>query len=206
MHTHMSLFEGDSNAFYDAGGQYQLSKIGRQFVAGLLRARARDHRGHEPVRQLVQAPVGRRRGAELRHLGPQQPLARSCACRCTSRTRARARASSTARIDSAANPYLAFSLLLAAGLKGIEEGYELPPEAEDNVWELTDAERRALGYDPLPASLDHALSAHGGVASSSPRPSASRSSTTCCSTSVASGASYRSQVTPFELESNLEIL
>ncbi len=60
-------------------------------------------------------------------------------------------------IDSAANPYLRFSLLLAAGLKGIEEGYELPPEAEDDVWSLTDAERRALGYDRLPASLDHAL-------------------------------------------------
>ena len=90
-------------------------------------------------------------------------------------------------MDSAANPYLAFALLLAAGLKGIEEGYELPPEAEDNVWALTDAERRALGYDRLPASLDRALELHGGVASSSPRRSASRSSTTCCSTSAASG-------------------
>ena len=47
--------------------------------------------------------------------------------------------------------------MLAAGLKGIEEGYELPPEAEDNVWSLSDGERRALGYAPLPASLDHAL-------------------------------------------------
>ena len=53
--------------------------------------------------------------------------------------------------------------MLAAGLKGIEEDYELPPEAEDNVWSLTDAERRALGYDPLPASLDHASRVHGGV-------------------------------------------
>src|SRR5690606_34236349 len=61
-------------------------------------------------------------------------------------------------IDSAANPYLSFSLMLAAGLKGIENGYELPPEAEDNVWTLTDSERRALGYAPLPASLDHAVS------------------------------------------------
>ena len=60
-------------------------------------------------------------------------------------------------MDSAANPYLSFALLLAAGLKGIEEGYELPPEAEDDVWSLTDAERRALGYDSLPASLDRAL-------------------------------------------------
>ncbi|MFX5476629.1 glutamine synthetase, partial [Acinetobacter baumannii] len=60
-------------------------------------------------------------------------------------------------LDSAANPYLSYALMLAAGLKGIEEEYELPPEAEDNVWSLSDAERRALGYAPLPASLDHAL-------------------------------------------------
>src|SRR5690606_29715184 len=60
-------------------------------------------------------------------------------------------------IDSAANPYLAYALLLAAGLKGIEEGYELPPEAEENPWALTELERRALGYEQLPVSLDQAL-------------------------------------------------
>ena len=49
-------------------------------------------------------------------------------------------------------------MLLAAGLKGIEEGYELPEGAEDDVWELTDAERRALGIEPLPTSLDAAIS------------------------------------------------
>ena len=60
-------------------------------------------------------------------------------------------------LDSAANPYLAFAVLLAAGLKGIEEGYELPEGAEDDVWELTDSERRALGIEPLPQSLDQAI-------------------------------------------------
>ena len=50
-------------------------------------------------------------------------------------------------LDSACNPYLAFAVLLGAGLKGIEEGYELPPGAEDDVWSLSDAERRAMGYD-----------------------------------------------------------
>ena len=48
-------------------------------------------------------------------------------------------------------------MLLAAGLKGIEEGYELPEGAEDDVWELTDSERRALGIEPLPQSLDQAI-------------------------------------------------
>jgi glutamine synthetase len=60
-------------------------------------------------------------------------------------------------IDSATNPYLAFAVMLAAGLKGIEEGYDLPPEAEDDVWSLTDRERRALGIAPLPRSLDDAI-------------------------------------------------
>jgi glutamine synthetase len=60
-------------------------------------------------------------------------------------------------LDSACNPYLAFAVILAAGLKGIEEGYEMPPGAEDDVWALTSAERRALGIQPLPQSLDEAI-------------------------------------------------
>lgn len=60
-------------------------------------------------------------------------------------------------IDAAANPYLTYSLLLAAGLKGIQEGYELPDEAEDNVWSLTDSERRAMGIAPLPNNLQDAI-------------------------------------------------
>ncbi len=60
-------------------------------------------------------------------------------------------------LDSACNPYLAFALILAAGLKGIDEGLDLPDGAEDDVWALTDAERRALGIKPLPASLADAI-------------------------------------------------
>ena len=62
-------------------------------------------------------------------------------------------------LDSAANPYLAYAVLLAAGLKGIEENYPLPEGAEDDVWSLTDAERRALGINLLPQTLDQAISA-----------------------------------------------
>ena len=62
-------------------------------------------------------------------------------------------------VDSACNPYLAFALILAAGLKGVAEGYELPPAAEDDVWALTDRERRAMGLDPLPSSLNQAITA-----------------------------------------------
>jgi len=62
-------------------------------------------------------------------------------------------------IDSACNPYLAYALLLSAGLDGVEKGMTLPPEAEDNVWELSDRERRALGIRALPSNLGEAISA-----------------------------------------------
>lgn len=61
-------------------------------------------------------------------------------------------------IDSGANPYLTYAVLLAASTKGIEEGYELPAGADDDVWALSDAERRAMGIEPLPQNLGEAIS------------------------------------------------
>src|SRR6195952_92486 len=156
MHTHLSLFEGDANAFYEAGAEYQLSKIGRQFIAGLLK--------HAPeitavTNQFVnsykrlwggdEAPSYVCWGHNNRSALVRVPLYKPNKGQ-SSRVEYRA-------MDSAANPYLAYSLLLAAGLKGIEEGYELPPEAENNVWSLTDSERRALGYNQMTASLAEAI-------------------------------------------------
>jgi glutamine synthetase len=60
-------------------------------------------------------------------------------------------------IDAACNPYLAFAVILAAGLRGIEEGYDLPREAEDDVWSLTERERKSLGIEPLPKTLSEAI-------------------------------------------------
>jgi glutamine synthetase len=204
MHTHMSLFEGDANAFSEAGAQYQLSKIGRQFVAGLLR--------HAPeitavTNQFVnsykrlwggdEAPSfitwGHNNRSALVRIPMYKPNKGQSA-----RVEYRA-------IDSAANPYLAFSLMLAAGLKGIEEGYELPPEAEDNVWSLSDAERRALGYSSLPSSLDHAVSIMEGsehVASTL----GEQVFNYVLLNKRQEWKEYRAQVTPFELRSNLEML
>jgi glutamine synthetase len=108
-------------------------------------------------------------------------------------------------MDSAANPYLAFSLLLAAGLKGIEGGYELPPEVEGDVWSLSDAERRALGYNGLPASLDRALQ----LMEESELVAETLGEQVfnyVLLNKRREWAGYRSQVTPFELETNLEIL
>lgn len=156
MHTHMSLFEGDQNVFYDAAAPYQLSQTGRRFVAGLLR--------HAPeitavTNQYVnsykrlwggdEAPSficwGQTNSAGLVRIPLYKP-GKSSAARVEYRA-----------IDSAANPYLAYAVLLAAGLQGIEEEYELPPEVTGDVWALSDAERRAMGVDPLPFSLDQAL-------------------------------------------------
>jgi len=162
MHTHMSLFEGDTNAFYEPGATYQLSKIGRQFIAGLLHHApeitavtnqfVNSYKrlwGAAAGATLVEAPSFVCWGHNNRSALVRVPLYKPNKGQ-SARVEYRA-------IDSAANPYLAYALLLAAGLKGIEEGYELPAEAEDDVWSLSDAERRALGYTPLPSSLDHAI-------------------------------------------------
>ncbi|CAN5367622.1 type I glutamate--ammonia ligase [soil metagenome] len=204
MHTHMSLFEGDANAFYDPSGHYQLSKIGRQFVAGLLT--------HAPeitavTNQYVnsykrlwggdEAPSFVTWGHNNRSALVRVPLYKPGKGQ-SARVEYRA-------IDSAANPYLTFSLLLAAGLKGIEEGYELPPEAENNVWELSDAERRALGYNQLPASLDHAVS----IMEDSELVAETLGESVfnyVLLNKRQEWKEYRAQVTPFELESNLGIL
>ncbi len=158
MHTHLSLFEGDRNAFYEPGSPYQLSKTGRSFIAGLLHHAAEITAvtnqwvnsykrlsgggeapayicwGHNNRSALVRVPMYKPQKGQSTRVEFRSP-------------------------DSSCNPYLAFAVLLAAGLRGIEKGYELPEGAEDNVWELTDAERRALGIDPLPASLAEAVRA-----------------------------------------------
>ncbi|ACQ80105.1 glutamine synthetase, type I [Beutenbergia cavernae DSM 12333] len=156
MHTHLSLFEGDTNAFHEPGAQYELSPVARAFIAGLLRHSAEITAvtnqyvnsykrlwgggeapsyvcwGHNNRSALIRVPMykpGKGQSARVEYRG----------------------------IDSSTNPYLAFAVLLAAGLKGVREGYELPDEAEDNVWDLSDAERRALGIAPLPGNLEQAI-------------------------------------------------
>ena len=106
-------------------------------------------------------------------------------------------------LDSAANPYLAFSVLLAAGLQGISEEYELPPEAENNVWELSDGERHAMGFNPLPTSLDHALA----VMERSELVAQTLGEQVFAyfiRDKRQEVAAYRAQVTPFELSSMLD--
>ncbi|SEC19415.1 L-glutamine synthetase [Paramicrobacterium humi] len=156
MHTHMSLFEGDTNAFHEPGSQYQLSKVGRQFVAGLL-THAQEITA--VTNQFVNSYKRIWGGDEAPSFVTWGHNNRSALIRVPMYKPNKGQSSRIEYrgLDSACNPYLAFSLLLAAGLKGIEKGYELPPEAENNVWSLSNTERRALGYAPLPSNLDHAI-------------------------------------------------
>jgi glutamine synthetase len=156
MHTHLSLFEGDRNAFYEAGAEYQLSKTGRSFIAGLLRhapeITAVTNQWVNSYKRLYgggEAPAYICWGHNNRSAMVRIPMYKPGK---GNSTRIEVRS-----LDSATNPYLAFAVLLGAGLKGVQEGYELPPGAEDDVWSLTESERRALGIEPLPQNLHEAI-------------------------------------------------
>ena len=88
---------------------------------------------------------------------------RWCGCRCTRRASRRRAGWRSARLDSACNPYLAYAVILGAGLTGVQKGYELPPPTEDDVWSLTETERRAMGYESLPQNLTEALVGDGAL-------------------------------------------
>src|SRR5690242_4330795 len=156
MHTHLSLFEGDRNAFHDAADPIRLSTTGKQFIAGLL-THAREftaitNQTVNSYRRLLagtEAPTavtwGRANRSAMVRIPSYKPSKANS-------TRVEVRSP-----DSACNPYLTFAVLLAAGLRGIEKNYVLGPQAEDNVWSLTPEERRAMGYKELPGSLGVAL-------------------------------------------------
>jgi len=156
MHTHQSLFAGNRNAFYDPSDPYHLSKTARGYIAGLLR--------HAPeycaviaqwvnsYKRLVpgfEAPCyicwGRRNRSAMVRVPMYKP-GKEQAIRAELRSP-----------DPACNPYLAFAVMLAAGLKGIEEGYELPDPVERDVYELKADERERLNIQSLPRDLGHAI-------------------------------------------------
>jgi glutamine synthetase len=158
MHTQVSLFEGDVNAFHDPGDEFGLSKVGRCFIAGLLR-----HAGE------ITAVTNQTVNSYKRLIAGYEAPVHICWARNNESALVRLPApkkgkESSTRIefrspDPAANPYLAFSVMLAAGLKGVEDGYELPPEATNNIYEMTPEERAAEGIGSLPQSLTEAISA-----------------------------------------------
>ncbi|PFG43537.1 glutamine synthetase [Isoptericola jiangsuensis] len=204
MHTHMSLFEGDRNAFHEPGAQFELSKTARQFIAGLLvhageiTAVTNQHvNSYKRLWGGAEAPSYICWGHNNRSALVRVPMYKPGKGN-SSRIEYRA-------LDSAANPYLAFAVLLAAGMKGIEEGYDLPEATEDDVWELTDAERRALGIAPLPESLDEAVE----LMESSELVAETLGEHVfdfVLRNKRNEWAAYRSQVTPYELQTSLQFL
>ena len=156
MHTHQSLFRGDKNAFFSPDDPYHLSKVGRSFIAGLLK--------HAPeitavtcqwvnsYKRLVpgyEAPAyiswGTRNRSALVRVPEYKPGKEKA-------TRAEFRSP-----DPACNPYLTLAVMLAAGLKGVEEEYELPPPVEVDVYHLSEEELRERGIGTLPGSLGEAI-------------------------------------------------
>ena len=156
MHTHFSLFEGDRPAFHDATGPGGLSRTGQKFVAGLLRhareitavtnqyvnSYKRLYSGDEAPSYVYWGPYSRSALVRVPAHSPNKPQS----------TRVEYRA-----LDSAANPYLAFAVVLRAGLRGIERDYELPVPTETDVAFMSDLEREISGIEGLPSSLGEAV-------------------------------------------------
>ena len=158
MHVHQSLFKGSRNAFYDAKDPMYLSKVARGYLAGLMR-HAREMSGIcaqwvNSYKRLVpgyEAPVyicwARRNRSTMIRVPMYKPGKEKA-------TRIEFRAP-----DPACNPYLAFAVMLHAGLEGIEKGYPLPDPVEKDIYEMSPEERQEHGIESLPGSLNEAIQA-----------------------------------------------
>jgi len=163
MHVHQSLFTGDRNAFFDKDDNYHLSKIGKCYMAGLLRhaseITAVTSQWVNSYKRLIpgyEAPVyiswARKNRSTLLRVPEYKPGKEKA-------TRVELRSP-----DPACNPYLAFSVMLAAGLEGVEKEYEISDPVEENVYEMTEDERTRRGIETLPASLWEAIGLAEGSA------------------------------------------
>ena len=156
MHVHQSLFEGKRNAFYDPEDEYNLSDMAKYYIAGLMRhapeITAVTNQWVNSYKRLVpgyEAPVyvswaRRNRSAMIRV--PMYKPGKETATRIEFRSP-----------DPSCNPYLAFAVMLGAGLEGIEKKYEMPDPIEEDIFEMDPAERRAHGITDLPGNLYAAI-------------------------------------------------
>jgi glutamine synthetase len=161
MHTHQSLFKDGHNAFFDPNGQYFLSQTARSYIAGLLKHAPEftsvTNQWVNSYKRLVpgyEAPVylswARRNRADLIRVPGYKPGKENS-------TRIELRSP-----DPACNPYLAFAVMLAAGLEGVEKGYECPEPVEENVYIMSAEERKRRSIDTLPSSLYDAVQLTAG--------------------------------------------
>ena len=157
MHTHQSLFKGSQNAFFDADSEDNLSGVAYRYISGLLKHAkeicsifAQTTNSYKRLVPGYEAPVyiawSRRNRSALVRV-PRYYPGQEKATRCEFRA-----------CDPACNPYLTFAAMLQAGLEGIEKGYEITPAMDQNLYHLTDAQRKEKGIDTLPDSLGHAIS------------------------------------------------
>jgi glutamine synthetase len=156
MHVHQSLFQGDRNAFYDPSDPFHLSELARHYIAGVMRhapeITAVTNQWVNSYKRLVpgyEAPVyvswaRRNRSAMIRV--PMYKPGKEKATRMEFRSP-----------DPACNPYLAFAVMLGAGLEGIEKNYDLPASVEEDIFEMNPSERRANGITDLPGNLYAAI-------------------------------------------------
>jgi glutamine synthetase len=156
MHTHQSLFKGKKNAFFDPKDKYHLSGIAKKYIAGLMK-HAREitlvtNQWVNSYKRLVpgyEAPVyiswAQRNRSDLIRIPTYKP-GKELATRVEYRSP-----------DPACNPYFAFSVMLAAGLEGMEKGYPLRDPVERNVYEMTEEERKRYKIDSLPEDLYEAI-------------------------------------------------
>jgi glutamine synthetase len=156
MHVHQSLFQGKRNVMFNAGDAFHLSDEGKYYIAGLLKhapeITAITNQWINSYKRLVpgyEAPVyicwARRNRSALVRVPMYKP-GKEAATRVEFRSP-----------DPAANPYLAFSVMLAAGLAGITNKYDLPAPQEQDIYHMSDAERKAAGIASLPGSLNDAI-------------------------------------------------
>lgn len=152
MHTHQSLFEGSKNAFYSETDPYHLSELAKSYIAGILKhakeMTAINNQYVNSYKRLVpgyEAPVyiawARRNRSALVRV-PMYKVGKENATRIELRSP-----------DPACNPYLAFSVMLAAGLKGVKENYKLDAPIEKDIFEMSPEERANENIDNLPGSL-----------------------------------------------------
>jgi len=157
MHVHQSLFQGSKNAFFDAKDEFFLSPLGKSYIAGLLKyapemclVLAQWVNSYKRLVPGYEAPVyvawARRNRSALVRVPLYKPGKEKA-------TRAELRCP-----DPSCNPYLAFSVMLSAGLKGIEEKLVLPAPVEQDIFHMTDAEKDKAGIRALPGSLGEAIS------------------------------------------------
>jgi len=156
MHTHQSLFQDDKNTFFDPDDKYYLSDVAKAYIAGLLKhapeITAFTNQWVNSYKRLVpgyEAPVyiswARRNRSALVRVPMYKPGKEKA-------TRVEFRSP-----DPACNPYLAFSLMLSAGLEGIEKGYSLPEPIEEDIYHMSIEERQRLDIESLPGSLIEAI-------------------------------------------------